>query len=500
MTADLFLAIDQGTTSTRAIAYDRSWRVVAIAGRRLATNHPRAGWAEQDPDEILQSVIDAVAEVLDTVGGRGQIEAVGLANQGETVVAWDRATGSALGPAVLWSCKRSQGIVDRVAAAGLGPMIEELTGLPLDPYFSAGKMRWLIENVAAVGRAADDGRLAIGTVDAWLTARLGGTARTDSSTASRTQLFGLGTLGWDDRLLEWWDVRAEVLPVVVPSTGELGTLGHPRWGGDLPLRAMLCDQQAALVAHGGHRPGTIKATYGTGVFVLANAGPAVPPPLPGILRTVAWTDADGRPAYALDGGVFPAGSLLEWLHADLGIVDEPKRIDALAGEAPDSGGVQLLPALAGLGAPWWRPEARVVISGLSGATNRGHVARAAIDAIAQRVADIVEAMTPDLPTDASAIPVDGGLTLSQLLMQRQADLLGRPVAVASEHESTALGVALMAAIGVGRISGVDTAAIAGVSREVAPQIGPEEREAERARWSAFVRGALALPGPSTRGT
>ena len=446
MSADLILAIDEGTSSARAIAYDTDWQPVATAARRLTTEHPRSGWAEQDAEAIVVAVVEAVEEVLATVGGPGRIAAAGLANQGETVVAWDRPTGAALAPAILWSCRRSQAIVDRIAAAGDGAWIRERTGLPLDPYFSASKFRWLLEEVPVVARAAEAGRLAFGTVDAWLTARLGGGsgaggggptaegAQSDPSTASRTQLFGLADLAWDDDLLRTWGVPRATLPTLVPTTGDLGRLAHPSWGGPIPLRAMVCDQQAALAGQGGHRPGTIKATFGTGVFVLANAGSSVPDPQEGILATVAWGSPCDAATYALDGGVFSAGAFLDWLHDDLAILDAPSGLDGLASQVPDAGGARMLPALGGLGAPWWDADARVTITGLSAATRRPHLARAALDAIAQRTADIVDAMASALPAGAGPLRIDGGLTGSELLVERLADLVGRPVDVASDAE------------------------------------------------------------------
>ena len=503
MTADLILAIDEGTSSARAIAYDASWSPVASATRRLVTRHPQPGWAEQDPDAILAAVVEVVGEVLAAIGGPRRIAAAGLANQGETVVAWDRETGAALGPAVLWSCRRSQSIVDRVGAAGHGPEIRRRTGLPLDPYFSASKMRWLIEHVPDVARAAADGRLALGTVDAWLTARLGGppSSCTDPSTASRTQLLGLASVAWDDELAAIWEIPRDALPTIGPTVGDLGVISHPTWPGELRLRAMACDQQAALAGQGGHRPGAVKATFGTGVFVLSNAGPTVPTPPPGILATIAWTDAAGRPTYALDGGVFSAGAFLDWLADDLGLIDEPAALDRLAGEVGDAGGVRVLPALAGLGAPWWDPDARVVIAGMSAATRRAHLARAAIDAIAQRTADVVDAMGEAGPASSGSGPlrVDGGLTGSALLVQRLADLVGRPVEVAATSESTALGTAILAAIGNGRIDEATAAGIAATSRCVEPAANETARSAERSAWRAFVRQAAAFE-PASPGT
>jgi glycerol kinase len=496
VTADLVLAIDQGTGSTRAIAWDASWTAVALASRPLETIHPRPGWAEQDPLAILSSVVDTVAEVLAAVGGPDRIAAVGLDNQGETVIAWDRVTGVPLAPGVLWNCRRSQPVVDRIAAAGHGPAIRERTGLPLDPYFSASKMRWLIEHVEAVAAAERAGRLAFGTVDAWLTARLGGEARTDPSTASRTQLFGLRSLAWDDDLAVWWAVPAATLPIVGPTVGDLGRLAHPSWGGALPLRSMACDQQAALAGQGGHRPGTVKATFGTGVFVLANAGPKVPATVDGLLTTIAWTDRAGQPTYALDGGVFSAGALLGWLADGIGVLDAATDLDAVAGAVDDAGGVRILPALGGLGAPWWQPRARAVIAGLTAATGRGHLARAALDAIAQRTADVVEAMVPALATPPAAIRADGGLTASRLLVARFADLLGRPIDVAAAPESTALGIGLLAAIGAGRLDEAGAAEVAAADRRVEPTLDDAARREQRAAWRTFVPRAAALEAAS----
>ena len=492
MTADLTLAVDEGTSSARAIVYDRGWRPIASAGRRLATRHPNPGWAEQDPGEILDAVVATVGEVVAAVGGPDRIAATGIANQGETVIAWDRTTGEALAPAVLWSCRRSQPIVDRVAMAGHGPAVQSRTGLPLDPYFSASKIRWLIEHDPAVGQAQRDGRLAVGTVDAWLTARLAPETMTDPSTASRTQLFSLADLRWDEELAAIWDVPTAVLPTIRPTVGDLGTIHHSAWNGELPLRAMVCDQQAALAGQGGHADGTIKATFGTGVFVLANAGRRVPAAPAGILATVAWTDTNGQPTYALDGGVFSAGALLDWLRDGLGLLDPTDDVDSLASRADDAGAIRILPALAGLGAPWWRPDASVVVSGMSASTTRAHIARAAIDAIAHRTVDVVEAMTPALTATERPLRVDGGLTRSRLLVQRVADLVGRPVEVAADSESTALGTALLAATGAGRTTRDEVATVAATERCVEPNLPDAARRAERDRWTAFVRGALAL--------
>ena len=485
--ARLILAIDQGTTSTRAIAFDLALRPVASAARPLETVHPRAGWVEQDPDAILASVEDSVAEVLEAVGGPDRIGCVGLDNQGETVVAWDAETGRALAPAIGWQCRRSLSIVERLAAAGHGAAIRSLTGLPLDPYFSAGKMTWLLENHPPVAAAALDGTLRLGTVDAWLTARLGdGGPLTDPSTASRTQLFGLRSLAWEPELLSLFGVDASWLPVVRSTTGDLGVLAGRR------LTALACDQQAALAGHGAFNVGAVKATYGTGVFVLANAGPRRDP-APGLEVSIAWRIGDEPAASALQGGVLTAGAMLDWLTDDLAIVASAAETEGLATAVTDSGGVRFLPALSGLGAPWYRPDARAVIGGLMLSTRREHLVRAALDGIAQRTCDIVEAVVDATGHAPPSLRVDGGLSANRWLMQRQADLLGIPVEVVLAAESTALGIAGLAGIGAGLLEPPSIAAANPVAALFEPNLSPGDRNRERATWRRFVEMSVG-PG------
>jgi glycerol kinase len=452
---------------------------------------------EQDPDAIVESVVESVARVLDEVGGPDRILAVGLDNQGETVVAWDAEGTRSLGPAIVWQCRRSLPIVERLRAAGLEDAIRERSGLPLDPYYSAGKLAWLLEHDDGVRTAAAEGRLRFGTVDAWLTARLdGGNARTDTSTASRTQLFDLGALAWDPDLLGWFGIDAATLPRVGSTAGDLGELAHPRWRGPLALRAMACDQQAALAGHGAFAPGAIKASYGTGVFVLANAGERRAA-VAGLETSIAWTLPGGQiapetTASVLQGGVFAAGAMVDWLRDGLGMIDDPAETDALARSVPDAAGVLVLPALAGLGAPWWRPGARAVVAGLTGAATRAHVVRATLDGIAQRVADVVEAMAPALPEMPVRFRVDGGMTANAYLMQRQADLLGLPVDVASVEESTALGMAGLAGLGAGvlEVGAIGAANPARLTYE--PTLDRAERRAQRESWRAFVATSSSL--------
>ena len=358
------------------------------------------------------------------------------------MLAWDADTGRPLTPVVTWQDKRSQEILDRLRAAGREEEVIQRSGMPLDPYFSAGKIAWLLEHEESVGRALEAGTLRIGTVDSFLCDRLGAEFATDPSTASRTQL---GAPDWDPRLLEIFGVPADVLPAIRDTAGDLGTLTHPSWGTELPLRARCVDQQAALAGAGCVRPGLVKATYGTGVFVLAHAGDERPTPGGGLLPTIAWR-VGGRLEWAIDGGVFTAGALLEWLARDMGLAADPAALAAAAAEVADAGGVRVLPALAGVGAPWWKPDARAVIAGLTAGSRPAHVARAALEAIAWRVADIVEAVRESVPVEV--LRVDGGLTRDPTLLQLQADFAAVTVQLGAV-DATAAGAAALAAVGAG---------------------------------------------------
>jgi glycerol kinase len=488
VTGRLFLGIDQGTTSTRAVAFDADLKPIATASRPLETRHPQPGWVELDARALLDSVIEVVGETLRLVGGARAIHAAGLANQGETVVAWDAETLEPLAPAVVWQCNRSAPIVERLRTAGLEPAIRSLTGLPLDPYFSAGKMRWLLENSEAVDGAARAGRLRFGTVDAWITASIGDSGPaglTDPSTASRTQLYGLRSGGWEPDLLEWFGVDPDLLPGLTPTVGAATAIRHPSWDGPIELTAMACDQQAALAGHGAFRPGSVKATYGTGVFVLANAGDD-PRPRDHLETSVAWSLPSGQRDIVLQGGEYAAGALLDWLRDDLRLIDDVGLTSSLASSVADTAGVTVLPALAGLGAPWYVPDARAAIVGLTAAATNAHVVRATLDAIAHRVADIVEAVAGAINDPVEALRVDGGLTRNEFLLQRQADLLGMPVGVASIVETTAFGVAGLAAVGAGELALADLEPRNPIRREWRPAVDDRQRGSERARWRSVL--------------
>jgi glycerol kinase len=486
----VLVGIDQGTTGTRTVAFDERCGELAQAYRRVPVAHPQPGWVEKDADAVVESVAQTLAEVADAVGP-DRITAVGLDNEGETVMAWDAETLRPLAPAVVWSCRRSEGIVERLQAAGEQARVGELAGTPLDPYFSSTKIAWLLEHDDAVRRAAEDGRARFGTLDAYVCARLGDGARTEPSTAARTQLQELARPGaWSVALCDLFGVDTATLPPIGPSAGDLGSLRAPGIDRPLPLRALLVDQTAALAGHGAVTPGAAKATYGTGIFLLAHAG-SDPPRAEGLLPTVAW-QAGGRSDYALDGGVFSAGSALDWA-VGLGLLDAPERSGDVAASVADAGGVWFLPALTGLAAPWWRADARAAWAGMTAHTTPAHLVRALLESLCFRVRDIVEALAA-----AGAAParlrVDGGMTANPWLMQRQADVLGIPVQVAATAEATALGAAAMAGIGAGvwTLGDLESLGTGGTTYE--PGAGAAGRDEDYAGWRAFVERQSAPRG------
>jgi glycerol kinase len=481
------LGVDEGTTAVKAALFDERLRPVREARRDKVNRHPRPGWVEQDGEEVLAAVVEAVAEVLDDAPG--EVVACGLDHQGESVLAWDAETGTPLSPIVVWSDKRSQEVLDRMGADE--EEIRRRSGLPFDPYFSAAKLAWLLEHDESVARARDSGTLRMGTVDSFLCDRLGAGFATDASTASRTQLHALGTPGFDPWLCERFGVPVEVLPEVRATTGELGTLRHESWPlSELALCGQVVDQQAALAGAGCVVPGRVKATYGTGVFILAHVGDDVPRPAGGLLPTVAWRVA-GRTEYAIDGGVFAAGAMLEWLCRELGVAADPAPLGELARTVDDAAGARVLPALAGIGAPWWRPDARAVIAGVHGGTTGAHVARAALEGIAWRVADVVAAIRESVAVDT--LRVDGGLTNEPLMLQLQADAIGAPIE-AGGADATVAGAAALAAVGAGVIGSLEEAAeLLPVDRRVEPGRDDTWRSAQHERWRAFVAAAADLP-------
>jgi glycerol kinase len=486
MSSALVLGIDEGTTAVKAALFDEELSPVAEARRSIPLSHPGPGLVEQDPELILEAVVDAVAELLEVAQGR-EVRAAGLDHQGESVLAWDAQSGRPLTPVIVWQDKRHEPLLAALDESSLAR-----SGLPVDPYFSAGRLAWLLAHDTAVGRAREVGSLRLGTVDAFLTDRLAGRYATDLSTASRTQLLALGGRQWDEKLLATFGLRREWLPALGPSFGALGVLHSERWPTAIPLTAQLVDQQAALAGSGAVGPGELKATYGTGVFVLGRTASATAGS--GLLPTIAWAAPDGAAigdvAYALDGGVFAAGSLLDWLAGGLGLAPDASALAASAAGVSDSAGVMVLPALAGLGAPWWRPTARGVIAGLSAAAGPAHIARAALESICWRVADIVEAIAEVQPV--GRLRVDGGLTHEPALLQIQADALDVPLSV-GPADATVLGAAMLAAVGAGVFASVEQAALRVPEGRVVTSLARAgERSRSRALWREFVLASATL--------
>jgi glycerol kinase len=481
----LILGVDEGTTAVKAVLFDERLQPVREARRDKENRHPRPGWVEQDGEEVLTAVVEVVAELLEDAPG--DVVACGLDHQGESVLAWDAETGKPLSPIVVWQDKRSQEILDRLADRE--DEVKEKSGLPFDPYFSAAKLAWLLEHDGSVQRAQEAGTLRMGTVDSFLCDRLGAGFATDGSTISRTQLHSLGKPGFDPALCEVFGLPIEVLPEVRDTIGDLGVLRHPDWPVELRLTGQTVDQQAALAGAGCVIPGRVKATYGTGVFVLAHVGDEIPRPAGGLLPTVAWR-INGRVEYALDGGVFAAGAMLEWMCRELGVAENPAALGELARGADDSAGALVLPGLAGIGAPWWKPDARAVLAGLHGGTTRANVARAALEGIAWRVADVVAAIRDSV--DVDDLRVDGGLTNEPLMLELQADTIGAPVE-AGGADATVAGAAALGAVGAGVIGSLAVAAeLLPVDRRVEPNRDEVWRTAEHERWRSFVAAAADL--------
>ncbi len=445
--APAVLAVDQGTTRTKALIVDVAARPLAVASVEAPLSYPRPGWVEQDPELLLRGVLESARAALEAADA-ARVVVMGLANQGETVVAWDRRHGTPLYNAIGWQDRRTDAFCDELRRGGHDRLIWERTGLPIDPYFSATKLRWLLDNVPGARALAARGDLLAGTSDSWLLWRLTGRHLTDDSTASRTMLYNPLRRDWDQDVLDLLRIPRAILPEIRPSNAAFGVVRAELLGRALPIGAALVDQQAALFGQGCHAPGDVKVTYGTGAFILMNAGEAMPASTHGLLPTVAWSLGD-RLTYALDGGIYVAGAAIQWLRDGLEIISTPAESEALAASVPDNGGVYFVPALAGLAAPYWDSQARGAIVGLTRGVTRAHLARAALEGIAFRTRDVVEAMARDTGRALSGLKVDGGASANRFLMQTLADQLGVEVRVAAMRESTALGAAYLAGLGAG---------------------------------------------------
>ena len=447
--SDLVLAIDQGTSGTTCLLVRPDGTVVRRAYREVAVSYPQPGWVEQDPEQLWSSALDAAREVLDGEGAA----AVGITNQRETVVVFERETLRPVAPAIVWQCRRSGAICDEHRAAGHEPEIRRRTGLLLDPYFTATKLEWLLRDRPELRRRAEAGELCAGTVDAWLMARLtNGTAIvTDPGNASRTLLYDIHARDWSDELCAMFSVPRSLLPDIGPSSGRLGVSAAEHLGAPLPLSGIAGDQQAALFGQACLRAGMSKNTYGTGSFVLVNVGNNAPEAPKGLLATVAWR-IGGTDTYALEGSIFVTGAAIKWLRDGLGLIDRADEVGPLFDSVPDSNGCTFVPALAGLGAPYWDPGARGALLGITAGVTRAHVARAVVEAMAFRTRDVVEAMEDAAGIRFEELRVDGGASVMDGLCQFQADQLGIAVARARSAETTGIGAALLAALGEGLIA------------------------------------------------
>ncbi len=481
------LALDQGTTSSRAIVFDRSGAACGIAQREFSQFFPQPGWVEHDPTEIWTSQSLVMHEALAEAGiSAGDLAAIGIANQRETTVLWERATGRPLHNAIVWQDRRTAPMCDALREAGHAPLIARKTGLVIDAYFSGTKLRWLLDNVDGARQRALRGELAFGTIDSWLVWQLteGRVHCTDASNASRTMLYDIHTGDWDDELLALLDVPRAVLPTIVPSSGVCGEAKID--GAMVPIAGIAGDQQAALFGQACLEPGLAKNTYGTGCFLLLNTGTSAVASKNNLLTTVAWRRGDTL-TYALEGGVFIGGAVVQWLRDGLQIIRHAHEVEALAASIPDNGGVYLVPAFAGLGAPHWDAYARGAMFGLTRGATRAHIARAALEAIAYQSADLLAAMEKDAGMVSTELRVDGGATANNLLMQFQSDLLGIPVVRPKVAETTALGAAYLAGLAVGYwASDADIGANWQVDRRFEPAM-PRDRAAElRAGWDKAV--------------
>ena len=445
------LALDQGTTSSRAILFDAAGRPVGSAQREIRQNYPHPGWVEHDPCEIWESQADVALQALKNAGlGEGDIAALGITNQRETTVVWERTTGRPIYNAIVWQDRRTAAVCDRLRAEGLGPLIREKTGLVPDAYFSGTKVAWILDHCPGARRMAEEGRLAFGTIDTWLIWNLTGGARhiTDCSNASRTMLYNIHTGDWDDELLQILNVPRAVLPEIRASSEVYGETHTDAFPAGIPIGGAAGDQQAALFGQRCIAPGMVKNTYGTGCFMLMNTGEIPVLSANNLLTTVAWKIGK-KTDYALEGSVFIGGAVVQWLRDGLGIIGSSADVEALACQVEDTEGVYLVPAFSGLGAPHWDPYARGTITGITRGTKAAHIARAALESIAYQSADLLECMRADSGIGIGELRVDGGATVNDTLMQFQADILGIPVVRPSVRETTALGAAYLAGLAVG---------------------------------------------------
>ncbi|MGC1462481.1 MAG: glycerol kinase GlpK [Terracidiphilus sp.] len=488
------LALDQGTTSSRAILFNDAGRIAASAQHEFQQFYPKAGWVEHDPTEILTSQLSCAVEALGKIGARPRdVGAIGITNQRETVVVWERATGKAIYPAIVWQDRRTASRCDELEASGAGETVSSKTGLVLDPYFSATKVEWILDNVPGARARADRGELAFGTVDSWLIWHLTSGTRhvTDVTNASRTLLYNIVKGEWDAELLRIFNVPASMLPEVAWSSEKVGEVTTTLGLGGVAIAGIAGDQQAALFGQLCWSSGEAKNTYGTGCFLLQNVGTEFVRSRHRLITTLA-ASANRRLEYVLEGSIFIGGAVVQWLRDNLKLIGSSGEVEALAASVPDAGGVVFVPAFVGLGAPHWDAHAAGMLIGLRRDTKPGHIARAALEAIAFQVADVLEATHSETGTPLAALRVDGGASVNDLLMQFQADVLGVPVVRPQVTETTALGAAYLAGLATGFWAGPDELrANREGDKRFEPCMAPPERAERRARWQKAVERAKA---------
>ena len=481
------IALDQGTTSSRSILYDLSGKELALASEPLPVSFPQSAWVEQDPEQIFQTQLKTLKEVAKGVAAE-DVRAIGITNQRETTICWDLNTGQALAPAIVWQCRRSADICQRLRKEGLSKLVQRETGLVIDSYFSAGKILWMLENIQGLKAKAERAEVVFGTVDAWLLYKLTGRFASEPSNASRTMIYSLKSGDWNEELMARFGLRRENLPELLDSDAEFGVTKV--LGPEIPITGVLGDQQASLFGHRAFKQGEMKCTFGTGAFLLVNTANDVLHSDDGLISTAAWT-SEGQPAFALEGSVFMAGALVQWLRDGLGLLEKSADSERIAKEVEDSAGLVLVPAFVGLGAPYWDEHARGTMFGITRDSKRAHIVRAGLEAVAHQVVDILEGID-----SKESLRIDGGMSLNSLFCQILADLSQRKVEVAPKTEMTAFGAASVALVGSGeyRLAQLDECFVAASKdkelRSFQPQIEKNSLIEARVRWKEAVRRSI----------
>lgn len=486
--AKYVISVDQGTTSSRAIAFDKTGKIVAKSQKEFRQIYPHQGWVEHDPEEIMNGVFQTLKDVISEVGAEN-VEAIGITNQRETVVVWDKNTGKPVYNAIVWQCRRTADYCDTLIAAGLEKLIYSKTGLQIDAYFSATKIRWILKNVEGARKRAEKGELLFGTMDTYVMWKLSGGKifATDYTNASRTMLFNIHEMKWDDDLIEMFDIPAPMFPEVYPSSHVYGTTSVDAIGAEIPVCGVAGDQQAALYGHLCTKKGSIKNTYGTGCFVLMNTGDEAIESKRGLVTTVAASRDGQKPQYVLEGSVFVGGAVIQWLRDEMHLIQSAAETEEIALSVKDTGGVYIVPAFVGLGAPHWDAKARGLVTGITRGTTRAHFVRAAVESIAYQVVDVMHAMQSDAGCEINSLSVDGGACANNFLLQFQADILNCNVVRPKIIETTALGVAYLAGLCTGYWKSEDEIReIVGVDRIFNPKMSKKKRNDLLIGWADSI--------------